>query len=265
MNTFGIPSWKVVDPITNSTYYNIYNFQWNKNFKPVLPVAIFVPSSVSDVQATVKCGFRSNILLIPNSGANSYAGLSYGTTDSIIVDFRSMTSIDINEKDESVTVGPGAFVGHVNSKLWTNGGWGIVLGNCMTVAMGGHSIGGGVGYLSSLYGLVIDNILEMKMVDACGNAVTINSKQNTDLWWAMRGVGPGYIGIVTSIKLKMFKAKDIKLTYTQIRYKVKDFQNVLGNYTEWLDWVKQNEPSVMSVILVFNGQLLHIDLLICFR
>lgn len=253
MKKFNIPSWKVVDSITNATYYNIYNFQWNKNFQTVYPVAIFVPSSVADVQAAVKCGFKSNIQLVPNSGAHSYAGLSHGTNDSIIVDFRHMTSIDINETEQSVTVGPGAFVGHLYAKLWKNGGWGTVLGLCMTVALGGHSIGGGVGYFSSLYGLVVDNILEMKLVDARGNAVTVNPTHNTDLWWAMRGVGPGYIGIVTGIKLKMFKAKDLKLTFTQIRYRVKDFQDVIGNYTQWLDWVKGNEPSVMSTINVVNG------------
>lgn len=253
MKNYGISAWKIVDPITNATFYNTYNYQWNKCFETVHPVGIFVPSSVSDVQAAVKCGFQTNIQLTPNSGGHSYAGLSQGTNDSIILDFRHMTSIDINEKEQSVAIGPGVFVGHLYAKLWKNGGWGTVMGMCTTVAMGGHSIGGGVGYFSSLYGLVIDNILEMKLVDARGNAVTANSTHNTDLWWAMRGVGPGYVGIVTSVTLKMFKAKDHKLTFTQVRYRVKDFQNVIGNFTNWLDWVKQNEPSIMTVINVVNG------------
>lgn len=253
MKQFGIEAWKIVDSATNATYYDIYNFQWNKYFETVYPIAIFVPSSVSDVQSAVKCGFKSNIQLVPNSGAHSYAGLSSGTNSSIIIDFRHMTAIEINEKEQSVTVGPGALVGHLHSKLWKNGEWGTVLGLCMTVALGGHSIGGGVGYFSSLYGLVIDNILEITLVDARGNAVTANPTHNTDLWWAMRGVGPGYIGILTSVKLKIFKAKHLTLTFTRIRYQVKDFQNVIGNYTLWLDWVKQNEPSIMSIIYVVNG------------
>lgn len=253
MENKGIPKWKVVDSFTNATFYNIYNYQWNKIFETVIPVAIYVPFSVSDVQATVKCGFESNIQLVPNSGGHSYAGLSLGTNDSIVVDFRYMNSIDINEKEESVTVGPGAFVGHLHAKLWRAGGWGTGLGNCMTLGMGGHSIGGGVGYFSPLYGLVIDNILEINLVDARGNAVTANSTHNTDLLWAMRGVGPGYIGMVTSVKIKLFKAKDIKLTFSQIRYRLKDFKNVMESYVKWLDWVKQNEPTVSSVVFVVNG------------
>lgn len=253
MENYGISTWKIVDSASNATYYNIFNYQWNKIFDYVFPIAIFVPLSVSDVQATVKCGFEAKIQIVPNSGGHSYAGLSLGTNNSIIVDFRFMKSIDINEKEGYVTVGPGAFVGHINDKLWKNGGWGTPLGNCMTVAIGGHGLGGGVGFFSGLYGLVIDNIIEIKMVDASGNAVTVNPTHNPDLWWALRGVGAGYVGLVTCYKLKMFKAKDLKLTSVQLQYKLKDFQSVMESYFGWLDWVKQNEPTVYSAIFAVNG------------
>lgn len=251
----GIQLWKIVDSSSNATFYNKYNFHWNKIFETVYPIAIFVPSTVSDVQATAKCGFESKIQLVPNSGGHSYAGLSLGTHDSIIVDFRHMTSIVVNDKERSVTVEAGTFLGSLNAKLWQNGGWGTPLGNCMTVSIGGHAIGGGVGYFSPFYGLALDNILEIKMVDARGNAVTVNPIQNHDLWWAMRGVGPGYIGLVTSVKLKIFKAAELKLTFVQIRYGLKDFTNVMERYFKWLDWVKQNEPGVQSIIFAVNGEL----------
>lgn len=136
MQNYGIPSWEIVDSASNASYYNIVNYQWNKYFDVVFPIAIFVPSSVSDVQATVKCGYEAKIPLVPNSGGHSYAGFSLGTNDSIVIDFRYMNSMDINEKEGSVTVGVGAFVGHINAKLWKNGGWGTPHGNCMTVAIG---------------------------------------------------------------------------------------------------------------------------------
>ncbi|KAJ6638688.1 Xylooligosaccharide oxidase [Pseudolycoriella hygida] len=248
MKRLGIPSWKIVDHDSNATSYNKYNYQWNKVFDVVFPVAFFIPSSVCDVQATVKCGWAARIQLVPNSGGHSYAGLSLGTNHSIVVDFRYMNSIDINDEDESFTVGPGALVGPINAKLWRNGGWGIALGNCMTVAIGGHGIGGGYGIYSTLYGLVIDNLLEIEMVDAQGNAVTVNPNRNSDLWWAMRGVGPGYIGLVTSYKLKMFKAKNLKLTHVRVAYKNKDLPLVVEQYTKWLDWAKRNNESVNAIV-----------------
>lgn len=122
MENYGISPCKIVDSVSNTTYYNIFNYQWNTFFDIVFPIAIFVPSSVFDVQATVRCGFIAKIPLVPNSGGHSYAGLSLGTNASIIVDFRYMNAIDINEKEDSVTIGAGALVGHVNAKLWKNAG-----------------------------------------------------------------------------------------------------------------------------------------------
>lgn len=123
---------------------------------------------------------------------------------------------------------------------------------------GGHALGGGYSLYSTLYGLIIDNILEMKMVDARGKAVTVNPTKNTDLWWALRGVGSGYIGLVTSYKLKIFKAKDVRLTSVRIQYKIKDFQYVMESYFKFLDWIKQNEPSVASFVIAVNGNLLFL-------
>lgn len=254
MENYLIPTWKLLGSYYNTSYYEIFNFQFNKIYEKVYPIAIITPTSVSDVQATVKCGIETEIQLIPNSGGHSYAGLSIGTNSSIVIDFRYMNSINIDRKAKSVTVGSGSFLGHVYATLWKAGGWGATLGVCSTVAMGGLAIGGGIGYFSTLYGLVIDNMLELNMVDARGNALKVNNTENPDLWWAMRGVGPGYIGIVTDVKIKMFKANELKLTFKQIRYHIKDFQIIMESYMKWLDWVKENDPSVNCVIIIKSCQ-----------
>ena len=122
----------------------------------------------------------------------------------------------------------------------------------------------GIGYFSTMYGLVIDNLVEINMVDASGNAITVNKTHNEDLWWAMRGIGPGYIGLVTSVKLKVFKADDLKLTYLKLRFNNTCFKSVMGNYPKWLDWVEKNDPYINSVITIRSGEKSTRDILICF-
>lgn len=195
---------------------------------------------------------------MPIAGGHSYAGLSIGNNRSILLDFRYMNAISINRKDKVATVEAGTFLGHLYGVLWKNGRFGAPLGVCSTVAMGGLAIGGGVGYFSTLYGLVIDNLEEINMVDARGNEVRVNKTHNDDLWWAMRGVGPGYIGLVTSVKLKLFKAGDLTLTTVQIRFRNDSFKRVMASYLKWLDWVKENDPSINSVILIMSGDLILI-------
>jgi FAD binding domain len=64
----------------------------------------------------------------------------------------------------------------------------IVSGGAGTVGVGGYLTGGGHSALSSTYGLAADQVLEMEIVTPGGEILTINECQNTDLFWAMRGV-----------------------------------------------------------------------------
>ena len=43
--------------------------------------------------------------------------------------------------------------------------------------------------MSSLYGMVADQVLEMNIVTADGYFVTASSRENTDLFWALRRGG----------------------------------------------------------------------------
>lgn len=63
-----------------------------------------------------------------------------------------------------------------------------VSGGAATVGIGGYLTGGGHGAISSTFGLAADQILEIELVTPEGEIVTANECQNTDLFWAMRGV-----------------------------------------------------------------------------
>lgn len=64
----------------------------------------------------------------------------------------------------------------------------IVGGAGFTVGVGGYITGGGHGVLSPKYGLAVDQVLEMEMVTPQGDIIILNECQNTDLFWAVRGV-----------------------------------------------------------------------------
>ncbi|KAF5387248.1 hypothetical protein D9757_006855 [Collybiopsis confluens] len=62
---------------------------------------------------------------------------------------------------------------------------------------------GGFGFLGRLYGLSIDNLVEVEMVLADGRIVIVNEKEHPDLWWALRGAGPAF-GIAVRYKAKAY-------------------------------------------------------------
>lgn len=65
----------------------------------------------------------------------------------------------------------------------------VVGGGGRTVALGGFISAAGHSILSLHHGLAADNVLEMEIVSPTGDILTLNECQNTDLFWAMRGVG----------------------------------------------------------------------------
>lgn len=81
----------------------------------------------------------------------------------------------------------------------------VVGGECPTVGWaGGYVQGGGHGPLSSIYGMGADNVLSFDAVTAEGKYVTANAKENADLYWALKGGGPGTFAVVTSVTVKTF-------------------------------------------------------------
>ena len=57
-----------------------------------------------------------------------------------------------------------------------------------SVGVGGYLTGGGHSPISGLYGTGSDQVLEIEVVTASGDILTVNEYQNADLFWALRGV-----------------------------------------------------------------------------
>ena len=71
--------------------------------------------------------------------------------------------------------------------------------------------------MSPMYGLAVDNILQIDVVRADGKLVSINQCTNEDLFWALRGGGGGTFGIVTKI---VYKAHEPASNYFKYEAKI---------------------------------------------
>ncbi|MBT4523057.1 MAG: FAD-binding oxidoreductase [Halieaceae bacterium] len=72
------------------------------------------------------------------------------------------------------------------------------------VPIGGYIMGGGLGWNMPQRDIACRSILAAEVITADGRKVTASAEQNSDLWWAVRGCGPGFFGVVIRYKLQVY-------------------------------------------------------------
>jgi hypothetical protein len=194
---------ELVMPTDN--HYNetrkVYNGMINKH-----PGMFAMCVDVADVMASVNFGRENNLLVAVRGGGHNGGGLGL-CDEGLVIDLSGLKFIRVDTSNSTVRVGGGNLWGEVDHATHPFG-LAVPAGIISTTGVGGLTLGGGVGHLSRKYGLTIDNLLEADMVLADGSFVTVNSSQNSDLFWAIRG-GGGNFGIVTSFKFQAHPVKTV--------------------------------------------------------
>jgi len=180
----------------------VYNAMIDKR-----PAMIAQCVDVADVIHAVNFGRENNLLVAVRGGGHNGGGLGI-CDDGLVIDLSGIKFVRVDTSNKTVRVGGGNVWGEVDHATHPFG-LAVPAGIISTTGVGGLTLGGGVGHLSRKYGLTIDNLLEADMVLADGSFVTVNAKQNSDLFWAIRG-GGGNFGIVTSFK---FQAHDVNTVF----------------------------------------------------
>lgn len=79
----------------------------------------------------------------------------------------------------------------------------------------------------------VDNVIQFTVVTANGDYLTVNSYQNSDLFWALRGGGGGTYAIVTSATYMTHDSTPLSLVFFQANFTSPDIaQNVMTEYVK---------------------------------
>ncbi|KAI0296943.1 hypothetical protein B0F90DRAFT_1743576 [Multifurca ochricompacta] len=105
----------------------------------------------------------------------------------------------VNNATETIDVGSGLTMDQTYTALAPTG-LNVVAGRIPTVGIAGLTLGGGFAFMSSQYGLTVDNMAGYELVLPNGTITNVTSK-NEDLWFALRGGGNNF-GIVTKFSYK---------------------------------------------------------------
>ena len=141
---------------------------------------------------------RENGLLVAvRGGGHNVSGRAL-CDDGIVIDLSGMKGIHISAKNRTARVQGGATLGDLDRETHVFG-LAVPAGIMSKTGIAGLALGGGVGWLVRKYGLTCDNVLSFDIVTADGKPRLASSKENEDLFWALRG-GGGNFGVVTSFE-----------------------------------------------------------------
>lgn len=184
---------------------------------------------VADVIAAVNFGRENNLLVAVRGGGHNGGGLGL-CDDGLVIDLSGIKNVRVDPAAKTIRVGGGNTWGEVDHASHVFG-LATPAGIISTTGVGGLTLGGGVGHLSRKHGLTIDNLLEADMVLADGSFLTVSEKQNSDLFWAIRG-GGGNFGIITSF---LFKAHDIHTVFGgPVLWEIEKTEEVMKWYHEFI-------------------------------
>ena len=183
------------------TVRKVYNGMIDKR-----PAMIVQCADVQDVIACVNFSRENKILLAVRGGGHNAGGLGIAD-DALVIDLLPMKEIKVDTVSKTVKVQGGCLLKEMDAATHEVG-MTVPAGIFGTTGVAGLTLGGGLGYMTRQYGLSIDNLLEAEVILANGKQAKASAKENTDLFWALRG-GGGNFGIVVSFLFKLCPAHTV--------------------------------------------------------
>lgn len=197
------------------------------------PRAVVEATEESHIVEAVRLAVKENCRVSVRSGGHSWAAWSV-RDDAILIDLGKYSLIDLRESENVVVVSPST-TGRVLNAFLHDRGLMFAGGHCPDVGVGGFLLQGGMGWNCKNWGWACESVLGIDAVTAQGELVHCDATQNSDLYWAARGAGPGFPAVVTKFYLRIRPSYSNMLSST--------FIYPIAKYREVMDWVVKLSPT----------------------
>jgi FAD/FMN-containing dehydrogenase len=170
------------------------------------PALIVRSRTTEDVVATLAFARRAKLEVSIRGGGHNVAGRSV-TDGGVMIDLSLMRGIAVDPAERTATVEGGVIWAELNDAAAEHG-LAVTGGAVSTTGVAGYTLGGGLGWLMSKYGLAADNLLAVELVTADGEILAVDDSSHPDLFWALRG-GGGNFGVATSFTFRLHPLRTI--------------------------------------------------------
>ena len=166
------------------------------------PARIVEAGSIQDIVETIKYAKARGKKITVCSGGHSWSA-NHLRDDSVLIMMRKFDRFEIDAPAMTATAGPGVGGSVLMLELFKHQLF-FPAGHCKRVCIGGYLLQGGYGWNGRKTGPACESVIGIDLVTADGEYLYASAEENADLYWAARGAGGGFFGVVVRFHLKLF-------------------------------------------------------------
>ena len=172
---------------------------WNAVKPKRFPDAIVHAASEADVAAAIRFAARTHRKVAVRGGGHHFSApvLRQG---GLLVDLSQLDGVSVDAATRTAVVQPAATGRRLIEALAPHG-LAFPVGHCASVALSGYLLNGGFGWNGGVWGPACLSVQGVDVVTAGGLAIHVDAEHHPDLFWAARGAGIGFPGVVTRFYL----------------------------------------------------------------
>lgn len=165
------------------------------------PDMLVEANSAEDVQSALaqarEKGWKVSIV----SGGHSWAQ-NHLREGGLLLSMARINQIEINAELRVAKVGPGCWGLDLDRTLKKHKLF-FPIAHAPDVALGGFLLQGGFGWASRELGLATQSVIGIDLILADGSLIHASEAENSDIFWAARGSGPGFFAVVLRYHLRL--------------------------------------------------------------
>jgi FAD binding domain/Berberine and berberine like len=203
------------------------------------PAGIAVPQSADEVSDVVRSAAADGKRVAAQSTGHNALPLG-SLANTVLLRTAGLGGVEIDADAAKARVGAGALWGDVVRRA-SELGLATLHGSAPNVGVVGYTLGGGVSFYSRKHGLACNRVTAIELVTAGGEQIRIDSKNEPDLFWAVRG-GGGSFGVVTALEFDLLRLPEIFAG--ALLFSAERASEVLQKWREWTAGMPEEMTSV---------------------
>jgi hypothetical protein len=181
----------------------IHGNLWNRLIPDRSPDIVVRVADEQDVIAAIRFARQNKMKVVVRGGGHNWCQPTL-RNKGLLIDLSNLNKvISIDSEARKAVVQP-VISNREIQKVLNAHGLAYPSGHCPQVKLSGYLLGGGMSWNQGVWGTGTESVEAVELVTAEGELIIASENENTDYFWAARGSGSGFFGVVTRYHLKLY-------------------------------------------------------------